>query len=82
VVEVETAPVFSRTTMTYTLSNARPTPAIVNLVQTGLDNPWHDTRIVEESVRGEQVSLNDRRYRITVPANGETVVTATFDTRY
>jgi hypothetical protein len=82
VVEVETNPVFSRTTMTYTLSNARPTPAIVNLVQTGLDNPWHDTRIVEESVRGEQVSLNERRYRVTVPANGETVVTATFDTRY
>ncbi|HEX8124313.1 MAG TPA: DUF4139 domain-containing protein [Allosphingosinicella sp.] len=82
VVEVETNPVFSRTTMTYTLSNARPTPAVVNLVQTGLDNPWHDTRIVEESVRGEQISLNERRYRITVPANGETVVTATFDTRY
>ncbi|HYI39651.1 MAG TPA: DUF4139 domain-containing protein [Allosphingosinicella sp.] len=82
IVEVETNPVFSRTTMTYTLTNARPTPSVVNLVQTGLDNPYHDTRIVEESVRGEQISLSDRRYRITIPANGETVVTATFDTRY
>jgi hypothetical protein len=82
VVEVETNPVFNRTTMTYTLSNARPTPAVVNLVQSGLDSPWHDTRIVEETVRGEQVSINDRLYRVTVPANGETVVTATFDTRY
>ncbi|HYI39664.1 MAG TPA: DUF4139 domain-containing protein [Allosphingosinicella sp.] len=82
IVEVETNPVFNRTTMTYTLTNARPTPAVVNLVQTGLDNAYHDTRIVEESMRGEQISLNDRRYRVTVPGNGETVVTATFDTRY
>jgi hypothetical protein len=82
VVEVETNPVFNRTTMTYTLTNARPTPAVVNLVQTGLDNGYHDTRIVEESIRGEQISINDRLYRVTVPANGETVVTATFDTRY
>ena len=82
IVEVETNPVFNRTTMTYTLTNARPTPAVVQLVQTGLDNGWHDTRIVEESLRGEQISLNDRLYRVTVPGNGETVVTATFDTRY
>ena len=82
VVEVETNPVFNRTTMTYTLTNARPTPAVVQLVQTGLDNGWRDTRIVEESIRGEQVSINDRLWRVTVPANGETMVTATFDTRY
>ncbi len=82
VVEVETNPVFNRTTMTYTLTNARPTPAVVQLVQTGLDNGWRDTRIVEESLRGTQISTNDRLYRVTVPGNGETVVTATFDTRY
>jgi hypothetical protein len=81
VVEVEANPVFNRTTMTYTLTNARPTPAVVNLVQSGLDG-YRETRIVEESIRGEQVSINDRLYRVTVPANGETVVTATFDTRY
>ena len=82
IVEVETNPVFNRTTMTYTLTNARPTPEVVDLVQSGLDNYYHDTRIVEESMRGQQIELGARLYRVTVPANGETVVTATFDTRY
>ena len=82
IVEVETNPVFHRTTMTYTLTNARAAPAVVDLVQSGLHNRYLDTRMVEESMRGEQVSIDERRYRVTVPANGETVVTATFDTRH
>jgi hypothetical protein len=82
-VEVETNPVYTRTTMSYTLTNARPTPAVVDLVQAGLDQSYyHDTRIVSETLPGTQRSVNERLYRVTIPANGETVLTAVFDTRY
>jgi hypothetical protein len=81
VVEVETNPTYWRTTMTYTLTNARPAPVVVELVQAGLDNYYHDTRAVSETAAGEQRSRDERLYRVTVPANGETVVTATFETR-
>jgi hypothetical protein len=83
IVEYETNPVYSRTTMSYTITNARPTPVTVDLLQAGLDdNVYHDTRVVSETVPGTQRSLGERLYRVTVPANGETVVTAVFDTRY
>ena len=83
VVEIETNPVYSRTTMAYTLTNARPEPVTVDLVQTGLDQPYyHDTRVVSETVPGVQRSLNDRLYRVAIPANGETVLTVVYDTRY
>lgn len=80
---VETNPVYQRTTMTYTLTNARPAPVVVDLVQSGLDRSrYHDTRVVSETVTGTQRSSDQRLYRVTVPGNGETVVTAVFDTRY
>lgn len=82
VVTVQTNPTYNRTTMTYTLSNARPAPVVVDLVQAGLDRGYHDTRVVSETVQGTQRSLDERLYRVTVPANGETVLTAVFDTRY
>jgi hypothetical protein len=81
IVQVDASPTYWRTTMTYTLTNARPAPVVVDLVQSGLDNYYHDTRAVSETVAGEQRTLDERLYRVTVPANGETVVTATFDTR-
>jgi hypothetical protein len=68
-----------RTTMRYTLSNAGPQPIVVILRQGGL---WGDTRIAQESLASERVSADEALWRVTVPANGETVVTATFDTRY
>jgi hypothetical protein len=80
---VETNPIYYRTTMAYTLTNARPQPVVVDLVQGGLDrNGYHDTRALNETVPGRQRSLDDRLYSVTVPANGETVVRATFETRY
>ena len=83
VVSIESNPTYMRTTMTYTLTNARPAPVTVDLVQAGLDQSWwHDTRVVSETVPGTQRSLDERLYHIAVPANGETVVTAVFDTRY
>jgi hypothetical protein len=82
IITVEQSPVYWRTTMSYTLTNARPAPVTVDLVQAGLDNYWHDTRAVSETVPGTQRSLDERLYHITVPANGETVVTSVFETRY
>ena len=83
IVTVENDVSYWRTTMTYRLTNARPAPVTVDLVQMGLDRGgWHDTRVVSETVTGTQRSLDERLYRIPVPANGEAVVTAVFDTRY
>jgi hypothetical protein len=83
VVTVDSSPTYMRTTMNYTLTNARPAPVTVDLIQAGLDRSWyHDTRVVSETVPGTQRSLDERLYHIAVPANGSTVVTAVFDTRY
>jgi hypothetical protein len=68
-----------RTVMRYTLTNARPQPVTVDLIQSGL---WGDVRIVEQSHPSERPSADDALWRVAVPANGEAVVTATFDTRY
>jgi hypothetical protein len=68
-----------RTTMRYTLTNARPNPVTVDLLQSGL---WGDTRIAEESMPSQRRSADDALWRVPVPANGEAVVTATFDTRF
>lgn len=68
-----------RTTMRYTLTNARPNAVTVDLMQSGL---WGDTRITNESMPSQRRSADDALWRVPVPANGEAVVTATFDTRY
>jgi hypothetical protein len=68
-----------RTTMRYTLTNARPAGVVVDLIQSGL---WGDTRIVQESLPSERRSADEALWRVTVPANGEAMVTATFDTRF
>ena len=68
-----------KTRMRYTLTNAGPKPVTVDLVQDGL---WGDTRIATESMKSERRDADQALWRVTVPANGEAVVTATFDTRY
>lgn len=70
-----------RTTMRYTLTNARPAAVVVDLVQAGLDG-WTDTRVTDESLKSERRSAGEALWRVSVPANGEAVVTATFDTRF
>jgi len=74
--------VFWQTRMRYTLTNARPVPVTVSLYQGGLDNGWHDTRIISESQPSERLSSEQVLWLVQVPANGTTVVTATFQTRY
>jgi hypothetical protein len=71
-----------RTTMRYTLTNARPDAVTVDLSQSGLDSYWDDTRIVSESLKSERRSSNEAVWRVPVPANGTATVTATFDTRF
>jgi hypothetical protein len=71
-----------RTRMAYLLTNARAQPVTVELIQDGLDNGWEDTRVTDESVKGERLDADSRRWLVQVPANGEARVSATFDTRY
>jgi hypothetical protein len=82
VVGIERAVVYWRTSMNYKVTNARPHPVVVEVVQAGLDNRWSDTRVPSESLHGEQRTLDERIWRVTVPANGATVLSAQFDTRY
>ncbi len=71
-----------KTSMRYTLTNARSTPVVIDLTQAGLDGYYDDTRIVSESQKSERRSSDEAVWKVTVPANGEAVVTAVFDTRY
>jgi len=68
-----------RSRMRYTLTNAGPKLVTVDLFQSGLVG---DTRVVEESLKSERPNADQVRWRVLVPANGEAVVTATFDSRY
>jgi hypothetical protein len=71
-----------RTSMRYTLTNARAAPVVVDLIQNGLDNYYDDTRIENESLKSERRSSDEAVWKVAVPANGEAVVTVVFDTRY
>ncbi|HEY0028683.1 MAG TPA: DUF4139 domain-containing protein [Allosphingosinicella sp.] len=68
-----------RTTMRYTLTNAKPVGVTVDLIQAGL---WGDVRITQESSKSTRRSADEALWRVSVPANGETSVTATFESRY
>lgn len=71
-----------RSAMSYLVTNARPQPITLDLVQRGLDWYWSETRILSESEKSERLDSDGTRWRVTVPANGETTITATFETRY
>ena len=72
------SPTRHRTTMRYTLTNARPEAVTVDVVQSGL---WGDTRIVSESMASERRSAGEAVWRVRVPANGSATLTATFEHR-
>jgi hypothetical protein len=71
-----------RTTMRYTLTNARPEAITADLVQGGLDWVWNETKITAESQKSTRVSSDATQWMVPVPANGETQVTATFETKW
>jgi hypothetical protein len=83
-VQVDRTVEYWRTTMRYTLTNAKPTPVDVELVQGGLDHGWwsYDFRVTSEDVPGTQLNADKRKYVITVPANGKREVRVTYETRY
>jgi hypothetical protein len=70
-----------RTTMRYTLTNAKDRPVTVELVQDGVPWWWSDTRLVTESLKGERRDADSEVWQVPVPANGTATVTATFETR-
>jgi hypothetical protein len=71
-----------RSSMSYLVTNARPQPVTLDLRQRGLDWYWTDTRIVTESQQSKRIDSDGTEWRVTVPANGEVTITATFETRY
>jgi hypothetical protein len=75
---------FWRTTMKYLVTNAKSSAVTVDLIQSGLNRYWYwpDDRVISETIKGEQLNANERIWKVPVPANGETVVTVVFDTRY
>ena len=75
---------FYRTTMRYTLTNAKREAVEVQLTQTGLGNNWwsDDYRVTSEDIPGEQLNADRRRYTVPVPAEGERVIRVTYETRY
>jgi hypothetical protein len=83
-VTVERPKTFYRTTMRYTLTNAKAAPVEVELTQTGLARGWwgDDTRVTLEDIKGEQVNADRRTYVVPVPAEGERVIRVTYETRY
>lgn len=83
-ITVERAQTFYRTTMQYRVTNAKAQPVTVDVAQAGLDRGWwsNDFRVVSESIKGEQVNLDKRQWTVPVPANGETVLTVVYETRY
>jgi hypothetical protein len=68
-----------KTDMRYELSNASARPVTVALLQDGL---WGDSRIAAESQKSTRRSADTAEWNVSVPANGRTVLTASFDTRF
>jgi hypothetical protein len=83
-IEVDRHKTFYRTTLHYKLTNAKPQPVTVSLVQGGLDRGWWslDYRVVSETVAGEQVNADRRKWEVPVPANGATDLTVVLESRY
>jgi hypothetical protein len=71
-----------RSALRYSFTNARPEAVTVDLVQAGLDSGYDDTKIIDESQPSERRSADEAVWHVSVPANGEATLTATFETRY
>jgi hypothetical protein len=67
----------NRYAMSYRLRNARPAPVAVELRQGGLQE---QNTALAESLPGRAIDAYTRGWTVTVPANGETVLTATLET--
>ncbi|WP_240330717.1 DUF4139 domain-containing protein [Sphingorhabdus sp. Alg239-R122] len=83
-VTVERQKNFWRTVMHYKVTNAKSQPVTVDVAQMGLKRyySWNDTRIPSESIPGKQRTADTRVWQVPVPANGETILKVTYDTRW
>ena len=83
-ITVERPTRYYRTTMRYTLSNAKDEPVEVDLTQSGLGRWWwaDDFRIISEDIEGTQLNRDRRRWVVPVPANGRRVIRVTYETRF
>jgi len=68
-----------QTDMRYELSNASPRPVLVTLQQEGL---WGDSSIKSESQKSSRRNAEAAEWAVTIPANGKTILTAVFETRF
>jgi hypothetical protein len=68
-----------QTDMHYELTNALPHSVVVKLRQEGL---WGDSSVKAESQKSTRLNAEAAEWSVTVPPNGKTTVTATFETRY
>jgi hypothetical protein len=77
-----------RTTVSYTLTNARPAPVTVDLIQDDFrwrywwGNRWAESGILFESQKSVKLNADSVQWQVNVPANGETKIIATFETYY
>lgn len=67
----------TRYVMEYTVRNARPEAVTVEVRQRGLGR---DTELTDQSIEGEMRDARTVVWRVPVPANGETKLTATITT--
>ena len=68
-----------QTDMRYELTNALPRAVVVKLIQDGL---WGDSSIKTESQKSTRRSAESAEWAVSVPANGKTTLTASFETKY
>jgi hypothetical protein len=68
-----------QTDMRYELTNALPSAVVVKLIQDGL---WGDSTIKTTSQKSSRRSADSAEWAVTVPANGKSTLTASFDTRF
>ena len=73
---------FYRTQMRYIVTNAKPEPVTVDVVQNGLGQWWwwRGLRVGDETIKGIQENADQRRWEVPVPANGKTELVVTFIT--
>lgn len=71
-----------KTTMRYTVTNAKAKPVVVEVTQNGLQGWSQGTRLLDESIKGEQVDAEKRKWQVPVPAGGSTDLIVTYLSTY
>jgi hypothetical protein len=78
----ETKKEFWRTEMRFRVTNARYQPVTVEIKQNGLEGLTEETRILAESISGTQYGIDERRWKVEVPARGMATLDVTYLTTF